>query len=69
MQSAEDDHKRLIALIVHIFALTIVAIAFLAGIYVLVATDSKTGLPDKAIAMVAGIALALASYVAGSKSK
>jgi hypothetical protein len=68
-EEAEASHKHRIELIVHVFALAILAVAFLAGICIVTFGDPKTGLPDKAIAMVAGIVVALASYVAGSRSK
>jgi hypothetical protein len=68
-EEAEAKHKHRIELIVHIFALAILTIAFLAGISIAAFGDPKTGLPDKAIAMAAAIVVALASYVAGSKSK
>ncbi|AGA27191.1 hypothetical protein [Singulisphaera acidiphila] len=69
MQEADESHKRQLALIVHGFALCFLLAAFVAGICVLFTADAKSGLPEKAMAMVGGIALVLASYVAGSKSK
>jgi hypothetical protein len=68
-EEAEAGHKHRIELLVHVFALAILTIAFLAGLCIAAFNDPKTGLPDKAIAMVAGIVVALASYVAGSRSK
>jgi len=68
-EEAESEHKHRIELIVHIFALIILTVAFVTGICIAAFGDPKTGLPDKAIAMVAGIVVALASYVAGSRSK
>lgn len=68
-EEAEAEHRHRIELLVHIFALAILAIAFLAGICIAALGDPRTGLPDKSIAMVAGIVVALGSYVAGSRSK
>ena len=51
-QEAEDTHKRRISLIVHIFVMAIVAVAFLASAYIAVARDPKTGLPDKAMGII-----------------
>ena len=53
-QEAEDTHKRRISLIVHIFVMAIVAVAFLASAYIAVAGDPKTGLPDKAMGIITG---------------
>ena len=68
-QADEEAHKRRLSLIVHVFVMAIVGIAFIAGICIATLMESKTGLPDKAMTMVAGIAAALAGYLAGSKSK
>ena len=40
-------YKRRISLIVHIFVMAIVAVAFLASAYIAVAGDPKTGLPTR----------------------
>jgi hypothetical protein len=68
-QAAEDAHKRQVALIVHIFVMAVVAIAFLASVYIAVAKDPKTGLPDKAMGIVTAIAAAAVGYITGKGSK
>jgi hypothetical protein len=68
-QEAEDAHKRRIGLIVHIFVMAIVAVAFLASVYIAVAKDPKTGLPDKAIGIITAIVAAGVGYMTGKGSK
>jgi hypothetical protein len=68
-QEAEDAHKRLITLIVHVFVMTIVAVAFLASVYIAVATDPKSGLPDKAMGVITAIVAAGVGYMTGKGSK
>ena len=54
-REAEDTYKRRISLIVHIFVMAIVAVAFLASAYIAVAGEPKTGLPDKAMGIITAI--------------
>jgi hypothetical protein len=68
-QEAEDGHKRLISLIVHVFVLAVVTLAFLASVFVLVTLDPKTKLPDKAIGIITAIVAALLGYLTGKGSK
>ena len=68
-QAAEDEHKRRIALIVHIFVMAVVAIAFLASVYIAMAKDPKTGLPDKAMSIITAIVAAAVGYMTGKGSK
>jgi hypothetical protein len=69
MQEAEDGHKRLIGLIVHGFVMVIVTVAFGASIYLAVAGDPKTGLPDKAMGIITAIVAAGVGYMTGKGSK
>jgi hypothetical protein len=68
-QEAEDAHKRRISLILHIFVVAIVTIAFLASIYIAVDKDPKTGLPDKAMGIIMTIVAAGVGYMTGKASK
>ncbi len=68
-QAADDAHKRRITLIVHIFVMAVVAIAFLASVYLTVAADPKTGLPDKAMGIITAIVAAAVGYMTGKGSK
>jgi Na+/glutamate symporter len=68
-EEAEDAHKRRISLIVHVFVMTIVALAFGASVYILVTQDPKTNLPDKAIGIITAIVAALLGYLTGKGSK
>jgi hypothetical protein len=68
-QAAEDAHKRRIALAINIFVMAVVAIAFLASVYIAVAQDPKTNLPDKAMGLITAIVAALLGYLTGKGSK
>ncbi len=68
-QAAEDAHKRRITLIVHIFVMVVVAIAFLASVYIAMAKDPKTGLPDKAMGIITAIVAAAVGYMTGKGSR
>src|SRR4051794_18643290 len=68
-QEAEDSLKRKITLMVHVFVMAIVAIAFLTSVYVVVAKDPKTGLPDKAMGIITAIVAAGVGYMTGKGSK
>jgi len=68
-QGAEDALKRKISLMVHVFVMAIVAIAFLASVYIAVAKDPKTGLPDQAMGIITAIVAAGVGYVTGKGSK
>jgi len=54
---------------VHVFVMAIVAIAFLASVYIAVAKDPKTGLPDKAMGIITAIVAAGVGYMTGKGSK
>jgi hypothetical protein len=68
-EEAEDGHKRRISLIVHIFVMTVVAIAFLTSAYIALAGDSKTALPDKAMSIIMAIVAGAFGYLTGKGSK
>lgn len=68
-QEAEDKHKRLISTLVHVFVMTVVAVAFGASVYIATAKDPKTGLPDKAMGIITAIVAAGVGYMTGKGSK
>lgn len=68
-QEAEDALKRKISLMVHVFVMAIVAVAFLASVYIAVAKDPMTGLPDKAMGIITAIVAAGVGYMTGKGSK
>jgi len=68
-EEAEDTHKRRINMIVHIFVMAIVAVAFLASAYIAVAGDPKTGLPDKAMGIITAIVAGGVGFMTGKVSK
>jgi len=49
--------------------MAIVAVAFLASVYIAVAKDAKTGLPDKAMGIITAIVAAAVGYLTGKGSK
>ena len=49
--------------------MAVVAIAFLASVYIAMAKDSKTGLPDKAMGIITAIVAAAVGYMTGKGSK
>ena len=64
-EAAADTHKRRIELIaVAVAFLTLIACFSIAAF-----KDSKTGLPEKAMTIIAGIVGALAGYLTGKTSK
>jgi hypothetical protein len=68
-QEAEDTHNRRISLIVHVFVMAIVAVAFLASAYIAVAGDPKTGLSDKAMGIITAIVAGGVGFMTGKGSK
>lgn len=56
-------------MMVHWFELVTVAGAFLTSVYVLIAKDPRTGLPDKAIGVITAIIAAGLGYITGKNSK
>ncbi len=68
-EEAEDAHKHRISLYLHLFIMAIVAVALLTSIYLVVAGDPKTGLPDKAQATITAIVAAGLGYITGKGSK
>jgi hypothetical protein len=68
-QKAAEDHERRISLIVHVFVMTVVAVAFFTSAYIAVAGDPKTGLPDKAMAIITAIVAGGVGFVTGKGSK
>ena len=64
-QEAEDAHKRQISLIVHLFVMAMVTVAFLASTYIAVNGDPKTGLPDKAMGIITAIVAGGVGYMTG----
>ena len=68
-EEAEDAHRRRISLSVHLFVMAIVVIAFLTSVYLVVAGDPKSGLPDKAMGLITAIVAAGLGYMTGKGSK
>lgn len=68
-QRDEDTRKRVKDMSVHCFVMVVVAIAFLASVYIVVFKDTKTGLPDKAIGLITVIVSASVGYMTGKGSK
>ncbi len=56
-------------MVVHIFVMAIVAVAFLACAYIAVAGDPKTGLPDKAMGIITAIVAGGVGFMTGKGSK
>ena len=69
MQAAEDAHKRWIALSAHIFVLVVIAVALIVSVYIAITMDPKTGLPDKAIGIIAAVVGAAGGYMTGKAIK
>jgi hypothetical protein len=68
-EEAEEVHKRRISLIVHIFVMAIVAVAFLASISIVIIKDANTGLPDKAMGIIMAIVAGGFGDMTGKASK
>ncbi len=68
-KEADDAHNRRINSWVHIFVMAIVSVAFLASVYLALAGDPKTGLPDKAMGVITAIVAAGVGYITGKGSK
>ncbi len=68
-EEAEDAFRRKISLMVHVCVMTVVVIAFLASVYIAMAKDPKTGLPDKAMGIITAIVAAGVGYMTGKGSK
>ena len=68
-QDVEDAHQRLISLLVHLFVMLVVGVAFGASVYIAIQKDPKTGLPDKAIGIITAIVAAGVGYMTGKGSK
>lgn len=68
-QQAEEFHQRRISLVVPIFVMTVVAVAFLASAFIAVTGDPKSGLPDKAMAIITAIVAGGVGYITGKGSK
>lgn len=68
-KAAEAAHTRRLSLLVHVFVMVIVAVAFLASVYIAVAKDPNTGLPDKAMGIITAIVAASVGYMTGKGSK
>jgi hypothetical protein len=49
--------------------MAIVSVAFLASVYLALAGDPKTGLPDKAMGVITAIVAAGVGYITGKGSK
>jgi hypothetical protein len=65
----EAEHTLRINLIVHVFVIAVVGLAFLASIYIAIFKDPKTGLPDKALGIITAIVAAGVGYMTGKGSK
>jgi hypothetical protein len=68
-EEAEDAHKRLISLIVHIFVMATVTITCAACVYIAVTMDPRTELPGKAVGILATTAGAAIGFITGRASK
>jgi len=68
-EAEEAAHTRRLSLLVHVFVMVIVAVAFSASVYIAVAKDPKTGLPDKAMGIITAIVAASVGYMTGKGSK
>jgi hypothetical protein len=68
-EKAEDAHTRQISLIMHAVVSLIVVVAFGASVYILIAKDPKTGLPDKALGIIITIVSASVGYMTGKSQK
>jgi hypothetical protein len=68
-KAAEDAHERRLSLIVPLFVMAVVAIAFLASTSIAVAKDPKSGLPDQAVGLIIAIVTALVGDLTGKNSK
>jgi hypothetical protein len=54
---------------VHVFVMAVVALAFLASLYIAMAGDPKTGLPDKAMGIITAIVAGGVDFITGKASK
>jgi Ca2+/H+ antiporter len=68
-QEADDTHKRRTQWWLHIFVMTVVAVAFLASTYIAIFKDASTGLPDKAMGIITAIVAGGVGYITGKSSK
>lgn len=68
-KAEEDAHRRQLALLIHVFVMAVVAVAFLASVYIAVAKEPTTGLPDKAMGIITAIVAASVGYITGKGSK
>ena len=68
-EEAEDAHKRRISLIVHVFVMALVAIAFVTRVTIVFVRDANTGLPDKAMGIITAIVAGGFGYMTGKGSK
>ena len=68
-EEAEDAHKRRISLIVHVFVMALVVVAFATSITIVFVKDANTGLPDKAVGIITAIVAGGFGYMTGKGSK
>ena len=68
-EEADDNHKRRISYLAHIFVAVAVTGAFLVGAWVVLKGDPKTGLTEKAMNVITAIVAAGVGYVTGKGSK
>jgi hypothetical protein len=68
-EKAEEAHKRRISLIVHVFVMAIVVVAFGVSVSVVFVKDANTGLPDKAMGIITAIVAGGFGYMTGKGSK
>ena len=68
-EEAEEAHKRHISLIVHIFVMALVVVAFVTSITIVFAKNANTGLPDKAMGIITAIVAGGFGYMTGKGSK
>lgn len=68
-EEAEEAHKRYISLIVHVFVMGLVGVAFVTSIVIVFVKDATTGLPDKAIGIITAMVSGGFGYLMGKESK
>jgi hypothetical protein len=68
-EEAEEAHKRQISLIVHVFVMALVVVAFVTSFTIVFVKDANTGLPDKAMGIITAIVAGGFGYMTGKGSK
>jgi len=68
-EEAEDAHRRRISLVVLVFVMAMVTIAFLVSSYIAATGDPKSGLTEKAMNVITAIVAAGVGFITGKGSK